>query len=179
MKRKFLIILFCCISYISSGQIEYSYEQAVEGLEIGNIAPEINLPDPDGNLIPLSSLRGKVVLIDFWAAWCRPCLQEMPNLVKAYNEYKEENFRVGNGFAIYAVSLDKDKKVWTSAIEKNNLSWINVSDLKFWKSEAAKIYNVSAIPASFLIDENGIIIAKNLRGKNLFITLEDYTERRY
>jgi peroxiredoxin len=172
MKKKFLIILFCCISYIGFAQAEI-------GLEIGNIAPEINLQDKDGNMIPLSSLRGKVVLINFWAAGLRPCWQEIPNLVKIYNEYKDENFSIGNGFSIYGISLDKDKKLWANTIDKNKLSWINVSDVKSWKSETVKIYNIRAIPACFLIDGNGIIIAKNLRGKQMVVTLESYTERTY
>jgi len=167
MRKFFLIILFCCISYIGFGQAEV-------GLEIGNIAPEINLPDSDGYMIPLSSLRGKVVLIDFWASWCAPCIKEIPNLVNIYNEYKDEKFSVGDGFTIYGVSLDKDRKQWTNAIAKHNLLWTNVSDLNFWKSEGAKIYNVRAIQACFLIDGNGIIIAKNLRGKNLLVILESY-----
>lgn len=165
MKNFLLTILFCCISYIG-------FAQAEVGLEIGNIAPEINLLDKDGNAISLSALRGKVVLIDFWASWCVPCVKEIPNLVKIYNEYKDVKFSIGDGFAIYGVSLDKDRKQWTSAIEKYHLSWVNVSDLNFWKSEGAKIYNVRAIPASFLIDDNGIIIAKNLRGKQLVDTIE-------
>jgi peroxiredoxin len=168
MKKVVLIALFIIFATVSC------FGQATIGTEIGDIAPEIKLPDIDGNQIPLSSLRGKVVLINFWAAWCRPCQTEIPNLVKIYSEYNDEKFSIGNGFTIYGVSLDKDKKQWISTIEKNNLSWTNVSDLQYWKSEGVKIFNVAAVPSYFLIDGNGIIIAKTreLRGKGLLITLE-------
>lgn len=134
-------------------------------LAIGSVAPEINLPDPKGNNIALSSLRGKVVLIDFWASWCGPCRKENPNNVKLYNELK------GKGFEIYGVSLDKTKEDWTKAIMEDKLTWTHVSDLKFWGSEAAAKYKVESIPATFLIDKEGKILAKNLRGEelNLFV----------
>lgn len=132
------------------------------GIEVGQRAPEIRLPDPDGEEIALSSLRGKVVLLDFWAAWCGPCRRENPNIVTQYNRYKDD------GFTVYSVSLDLKKEDWVQAIEADGLSWPNhVSDLKFWYSEPATEYQIEAIPASFILDENGVIIAKNLRGPEL------------
>lgn len=134
---------------------------------MGVKAPEIALPSPNGDTIALSSLKGKYVLLDFWASWCRPCRIENPNLVKSYQKYHEK------GFEIYQVSLDKKKEAWVSAIEDDQLAWVHVSDLLFWNSSAAKSYQVQAIPASFLIDKNGKIIAKNLRGNALEAKLSE------
>lgn len=133
----------------------------MQSIEVGSEAPEINLPTPDGENIKLSSLRGKVVLIDFWASWCGPCIREIPTLVELYKTYKTE------GFEIYGVSLDANKEGWTGAIKEHDMKWIHVSDLKYWQSEAAGTYNVEGIPHTVLIDKNGIIIAKDLRGEEL------------
>lgn len=124
-------------------------------------APDIQLPDPSGKILALSSLKGKVVLIDFWASWCKPCRQESPNMVKLYNRFKDK------GFEIYGVSLDKDKKAWTEAIQKDGLNWIHVSDLKFWQSDAAALYSVTSIPATYLLNAQGKVLATNLRGQEL------------
>ena len=135
---------------------------------IGALAPEIALPNPDGKTMKLSDLRGKVVLIDFWAAWCRPCRMENPNVVKAYKKYHNK------GFEVFSVSLDRDKASWVKAIQDDELIWSNhVSDLKHWQSEAAKIYGVTGIPATFLIGKDGRIIAKNLRGAALENALKE------
>lgn len=135
---------------------------------IGAMAPEIELPNPDGKILKLSDLRGKVVLIDFWAAWCRPCRMENPNVVKDYHKYNEK------GFEVFSVSLDRDKASWTKAIQDDGLVWPNhVSDLKYWSSQAAATYGVTSIPATFLIGKDGRIIAKNLRGEALGQALEE------
>ncbi len=134
---------------------------------IGSVAPEIALPNPEGEIVKLSSLRGNYVLLDFWAGWCRPCRIENPKLVDAYNKYHDK------GFEIYQVSLDKTRDNWLKAIEDDNLTWTQVSDLQFWQSEAAKKYNVQAIPANFLLDKEGKIIAKNLRGDALEAKLSE------
>ena len=132
------------------------------GLEIGARAPEIALSDVNGKIIKLSSLKGNVVLIDFWASWCRPCRAENPNVVKLYNKYKNKNF------TIYSISLDQERKKWIDAINQDQLSWPNhVSELTGWKSTPGIQYGVSSIPKTFLIDKDGIIIGYDLRGSNL------------
>ncbi len=133
----------------------------MEKLAVGAVAPEIALPNPDGEVVPLSSLRGNYVLVDFWAQWCRPCRMENPNVVAMYKKYNDK------GFEVYGVSLDKTREKWLQAIEEDELYWTQVSDLKFWQSEAARTYNISAIPFSILLDPEGRIIGKNLRGPNL------------
>jgi peroxiredoxin len=139
----------------------------MKALAIGQLAPEISLPNPDGTVVPLSSLRGKYVLVDFWAKWCGPCRRENPNIVRAYNQYKDK------GFTVYGVSLDRSKADWLQGIQEDGLTWTHVSDLKYWQSEAAKTYNITAIPFSLLLDPNGKIIAKNLRGQALDEKLEE------
>jgi len=129
---------------------------------IGAIAPDLAFPDPDGNIRKLSDLRGKVVLLDFWASWCRPCRGENPHVVAMYQKYHDK------GFEVFSVSLDREKESWKRAIAADGLVWPNhVSDLKYWSSEAARTYGVSSIPSTFLLDQNGRIIAKNLRGEAL------------
>ncbi len=136
--------------------------QSASTLAVGTPAPEIDLPNPDGKNIKLSSLRGKYVLIDFWAAWCRPCRVESPNMVRLYDKYHKK------GFEIYSVSLDQTKDAWVKAIEQDGLGkWTHVSDLKYWDSEAGRAYGVDAIPFTVLIDKEGKIIAKGLRGADL------------
>ncbi len=134
---------------------------AKKGVEIGEMAPDIDLPQPNGTNLKLSSLRGKVVLIDFWASWCGPCRAEFPNVKKVYSKYKDK------GFEIYGVSLDKDKSSWVNSISSLGLDWKHVSDLKYWSCAPAKVYKVTGIPATVLIDKNGKVIAKNLRGEEL------------
>jgi peroxiredoxin len=128
---------------------------------IGSDAIDFVQTDADGKKVSLSSFRGKYVLVDFWASWCRPCREENPNVVKAYNKYKDKNFTV------LGVSLDQSKAPWLKAIKNDNLVWTQVSDLKGWYNEAAAKYNVQSIPQNFLIDPSGKIIAKNLRGEDL------------
>ncbi len=144
------------------------------GVNIGQRAPELVYENPDGETIALSSLRGKMVLIDFWAAWCSPCREENPNLVKTYQKYKDKEFVNGTGFTVYGISLDRNREDWVNAIEKDQLEWeSNVSDLKGWRSVAAAQYQVMAIPTNFLIDGDGIIVAKSLKGQYLVDKLEE------
>jgi thiol-disulfide isomerase/thioredoxin len=133
----------------------------------GSPAPEIALPNPQGDTILLSSLKGKYVLLDFWASWCKPCRVENPILVKNYKKYHDK------GFEIYQVSLDKSRSALESAIQSDSLIWVHVSDLQYWNSAPAKVYSVQGIPANFLLDKNGRIIAKNLRGDALEAKLSE------
>ncbi|MEQ8926600.1 MAG: TlpA disulfide reductase family protein [Fulvivirga sp.] len=141
--------------------------EASKQLAIGQVAPEIALPNPEGEVVPLSSLRGNYVLVDFWAKWCGPCRKENPNVVRMYNKYNDK------GFEVYGVSLDRKKEDWLQAIEQDGLHWTQVSDLKYWQSAAAKTYNITAIPFALLLDPEGRIIGKNLRGRALEQKLEE------
>ena len=136
-------------------------EQAAKAGGVGNEAPEINLPDPDGINVPLSSFRGKYVLVDFWASWCGPCRRENPNVVRLYEKYKDD------GFEVYGVSLDNNKDRWLKAIAQDRLSWTHVSDLAKWNSIAARAYGVRSIPHTVLLDTEGNIMAIKLRGPAL------------
>jgi peroxiredoxin len=130
---------------------------------IGKIAPDFEQPDTLGTLVKLSDLRGKYVLVDFWASWCGPCRAENPNVVKAYAKYNEK------GFTVLGVSLDQPgkKEAWIAAIHKDNLTWTHVSDLKFWDNAVAKLYGIQSIPQNYLLDPQGKIIASNIRGEEL------------
>lgn len=176
--KKINIILFALVLLVTGGFILqgnnfFKPDQNV-GLNIGDKAPEIDLKDPDGKTIKLSSLKGYIVLIDFWAAWCGPCRRENPYVVKAYNEFKDKKMKGGKkGFRVYSVSLDRDKNQWVTAIAQDGLIWKeHVSDLQWWSSVAAKTYGINSIPSNYLIDGEGIIIAKNLRGEMLLTQLE-------
>jgi peroxiredoxin len=135
----------------------------MKSVAIGQKAPDFTLNNVEGSPVALSSKIGtKLLLVDFWAAWCGPCRQENPNVVKVYNEFNKK------GFDVFGVSLDQEKDAWVKAINDDKLTWTHVSDLQYWSSAAAKIYAVNAIPANFLLDETGTIIGKNLRGEDLY-----------
>jgi peroxiredoxin len=136
-------------------------DENMTAVKVGDTAPDFSLPDPSGKNIKLSSFRGKYVLVDFWASWCRPCRMENPNVVKAFQQYKNKNF------TILGVSLDKKKEAWLEAIQADGLSWNHVSDLKFWDSMVVPLYGINGIPTNFLLDPQGKIIAANLRGDAL------------
>jgi thiol-disulfide isomerase/thioredoxin len=153
MKKTLLILAFlCCVITNTKAQ--------VVGTDIGDIAPEIDLPDTKGNNVVLSSLRGDLVLVDFWASWCGPSIKEQPELIKLYTTYAGK-------FSIYSVSMDTKKPLWLAAIAKQKLPWIQVSDLKYWKSPVIGDYMLQSVPLNFLIDKNGIIVAKNIHGNAL------------
>lgn len=139
-------------------------------VSVGALVPEINLPQPDGTPLSLSSLKGEYVLLDFWASWCRPCREENPNMVKLYQRYKSK------GFEILGISLDESKEQWLEAIREDQLPWRHVSDLKGVNSAAVRLYQVQAIPMTVLLDEEGRMIALNLRGPSLESKLEELFE---
>lgn len=165
---------------LSEGVKTSSIAQTLQGnlnqrsaVEIGSKAPDFTAPNPEGKQVSLQEALGKVTLIDFWAAWCKPCRVENPNVVKTYNKYHDQ------GFNIIGVSLDREnqKDRWIQAIAEDNLTWPQVSNLKFWEEPVAQLYGVRAIPAQFILDENGIIVAKNLRGDDLDAKVKELLEK--
>lgn len=157
-----------CLSYLDKSLESNSHIKAAnkrvndaKGTMVGYTATNFSQATPDGKTVNLSDFRGKYVLIDFWASWCRPCRMENPNVVAAYNRYKDK------GFTVLGVSMDSNRDPWLSAIQQDNLTWTHVSDLKGWGNEVGKIYGVTGIPQNYLIDKDGKIVAKDLRGAAL------------
>lgn len=169
MKKSHLLILFIGFATLTFGFIYNNAEKNTNnGTNIGDKAVDLAYSSPDGKTIALSSLKGKVVLLDFWASWCGPCRMENPNVVASYKKYKDLKFKTGKGFTVFSVSLDQNKDAWMKAIAKDQLEWpYHVSDLGGWQSRPAAIYGVTSIPTNVLIDGNGIIVAKSLRGAAL------------
>lgn len=137
-----------------------------EGNLMGKTIPDFEQADVNGKMVNIKSFRGKYVLIDFWASWCGPCRGENPNVVAAFNKYKDRNFTV------LGISLDKSKDNWIKAVNDDGLTWTQLSDLKFWSNAVAQQFGIQSIPQNYLIDPNGIVIGKNLRGSDLEAKLE-------
>jgi thiol-disulfide isomerase/thioredoxin len=177
MEKKIIFALLLLLPFFlafSSITLNHQKKSRPKPPKIGDVAPEISMLAIDRNTTyKLSDLRGKMVLVNFWASLIAPCRFENPNLVKAYNKYKNRAFSKGDGFAIYSVSLDTDLNSWKGAVAKDRLAWpYHVSDLKGYESQAANDYGVRAIPYNYLIDGEGKVIAINLRGQDLTRTLE-------
>ena len=167
MKSKITIII--TFLFLLTTNIFAQKKANLEGIEIGNMAPEIELPTVDGEVFKLSQLKGKMVLVNFWASWCSPCRKKSPELLKIFNKYKDTDFDDGEkGFEIIYVSLDRNEIAWKNSIEKDSIGdFLNVGDMKGWKCTAAKTYNIRVIPSSVLLDGEGKIIAINISLQDL------------
>lgn len=169
MKSKLIFLL--TINFISLNLFS-------QDLKIGDKAPDIIQNLITGEEFHLSELKGQMVLIDFWASWCKPCRKENPKVVEVYQKYKDSDFKNGKKFTVFSVSLDAKKEMWEKAIKDDHLEWsYHVSDLKGWRNSAARMYGIQSIPSNFLIDGDGIIIAINLRGDDLNRVLKKHRKR--
>jgi peroxiredoxin len=157
-------LLFASLMMLSS---EYIFSQA----KINGTAPEISLPDMKGEMVNLSSFKGKVVIVDFWASWCGPCRRNNPHLVKFYKKYHPK------GLEILGVSIDSNQDAWKAAVQQDKLEWTQVNDNKGWDASSAGAYGVDAIPASFLIDKNGVIHSVNHVGWQLEVEVKDLLKK--
>ena len=164
MKKSFFLLF----AFLLSTAVLVNAEEPALGTNIGNKAPELVGTSNVGKEMKLSETRGKLVLLDFWAAWCGPCRRENPVVVAAYHKYKDKKFTTGKGFTIFSVSLDRDQASWANGIAQDKLVWpYHISDLKWWNSKFAAVYGVRSIPANFLLNGDGVIIARDLRGPAL------------
>lgn len=170
MRNIFLAIL---VLMLTSG-IAFPQHAA---METGTRAPEIRLPNLRGDMVTLSSQRGKLVLVDFWGTWCAPCVEEQAELARLYGKYRDAIFTNGKGFEIFGVSLDIKKQSWEDFVKTRKINWIQVSDLKFWKSPVAKAYLIQELPFNVLVDYQGTILAKNLHGAELEKAIAGYLKK--